>query len=406
MNEFSSFLRTKVGIFTMAFCVCLVAFVAYRVSVRRKAAREAREHPAQVAQNQGATSAAPKSQGAGSSAAAPSKESTETRVKDRMSAMSGYQRYAAAEREDTDVSGHKITRRETAARPSGAGTEHVEKVQAGPKMSLRISGNRGSGGMKIVEPGLGAAMPMIPAASALESGKVAATDANAPAQKKVAKPVRFLPYGYPIKCELVMTLDSTNEDTPLVGLVTEPVYNNGQLVIPANTELHGVARPDRLRDRILSGGEWVVVYPREGGKPNGRQLKVKGVALERVQPDGNGMTWGLSDGSFGLQGSVIRTNDMKEIELFASSAVSAAAASLQQRQGNMYGGETVNSTPRNAALAGVSAVMSDLAKQIKDEIDKQGVYIRVPAGHQFYFYPQQIIDSDAADVSSNVAKVD
>jgi hypothetical protein len=61
------------------------------------------------------------------------------------------------------------------------------------------------------------------------------------------------PYGRLIKCKLVITVDSSSVDTPIIGLVTEDVYNSyGDLIIPAGSEVHGTAQTDRVRERIGS----------------------------------------------------------------------------------------------------------------------------------------------------------
>lgn len=202
---------------------------------------------------------------------------------------------------------------------------------------------------------------------------------------------RFCPYGRPIRCELVFTIDSTMEETPLVALVMEPVYNNGQLVIPAGAELHGMARPDRLRDRIFSSSEWVLLFPREEGLPNGRELRVKGLALDRAEPAADGLSWGITDGSNGLQGMVIRTLESEELKRFAAGFISAAALGLQEREAAGRNGSRTSNTPGNAALQGVAATMEDMARRISTEIERHGVFLRVPGGKQFYFYPQQAI---------------
>jgi hypothetical protein len=54
------------------------------------------------------------------------------------------------------------------------------------------------------------------------------------------------------------------------------------------------------------------------------------------------------------------------------------------------------STPQNAALAGSSAVLNQYAQQILDSIKRDGFYVRVPAGKQFYLYVTQTIDLDNA----------
>ncbi|HEU5078717.1 MAG TPA: TrbI/VirB10 family protein [Opitutaceae bacterium] len=218
-------------------------------------------------------------------------------------------------------------------------------------------------------------------------------------------PERFVPFGRLIKAELVITLESTQDEMPLIGLVVEPVYNNGKLVIPAGTELHSMARPDRVRDRIISTTQWRMVFPREGQKPNGRQLTFDGIALDREDRDGNGFTWSIADGSYGLRGRALRNAQTQEtLMLFAAEALKAASSSMMDRQQTVLG-EQVQANARNAALAGGQAVLDHFAAGIAKEVERNGVYIQVPAGKQFYVYPRQVIDPDRAGVPSAVARI-
>src|SRR5581483_8847357 len=47
----------------------------------------------------------------------------------------------------------------------------------------------------------------------------------------------FAPFGRLIPCELVITVDSSSIQTPIIGLVTEDIFHHGQLIIPAGTEV-------------------------------------------------------------------------------------------------------------------------------------------------------------------------
>jgi len=229
---------------------------------------------------------------------------------------------------------------------------------------------------------------------------------TARSESKPEKPARFVPFGRLIKAELVITLESTQDEMPLIGLITEPVYNNGKLVIPAGTELHSMARPDRVRDRIVSTTEWRLIFPREGTKPNGRQLLFDGIALDREDRDGNGLTWGLTDGSYALRGRAIHNGQTTEVlMLFAAEAIKAASASMMDRQETLLGTQ-IATNARNASLAGGQAVLSHFAEGIAKEIERNGTYIQVPAGKEFYVYPRQVIDPDRADIPENLARVE
>jgi hypothetical protein len=78
-------------------------------------------------------------------------------------------------------------------------------------------------------------------------------------QKQLSK--NYAPFGRLIPCELIVTVDSSSIQTPIIGLVTEDIYHNGRLIIPAGTEVHGKAQTDHSRERIASSGNnWTFVW--------------------------------------------------------------------------------------------------------------------------------------------------
>src|SRR6185437_12006846 len=198
----------------------------------------------------------------------------------------------------------------------------------------------------------------------------------------------YAPYGRLIPCELIITVDSSSIRTPIVGLVSEDIYHAGRLIIPAGTEIHGMAQVDRSRERIASGNRWTLVWQ------TGEELSLGGIALDReTNPDGQG--WGISDGSAGLRGRLIKTDDLAEIKLFAATFLSGAAGALTENQQTLLGTQPLPSL-RNAPLEGAQSVLAAYAKQILDSIQRDGFYVRVPAGKQFYLYVTQTIDRNDA----------
>ncbi|HEY3915438.1 MAG TPA: TrbI/VirB10 family protein [Verrucomicrobiae bacterium] len=194
----------------------------------------------------------------------------------------------------------------------------------------------------------------------------------------------YAPYGRLIPCELIVTVDSSTIRTPIIGLVTEDVYHQGRLIIRAGTEVHGMAQTDRVRERIASGNNWTLVWH------SGEELKLSGIALDReTNPDGQG--WGITDGSAGLRGRIIKTDDMAEIKLFAASFLSGAANLLAQRQ-QTFVGALGTASVGNAGLEGAQSVIGAYAQQIYQSIQQNGFYVRVAAGKQFYLYVTQTID--------------
>lgn len=198
----------------------------------------------------------------------------------------------------------------------------------------------------------------------------------------------YAPFGRLVQCELVITVDSSTINTPIIGLITDDVWHNGRLIIPAGTEVHGAAKVDRVRERIASSGNWTLVWQ------TGEELTVNGLALDRErEPDSNG--WGITDGSAGLRGELLKSDDLAEIKLFAATFLSGAASGLTEKEQTIFGSQTVPSL-QNAPLVGAQQVLNTYAKQILDTIQRDGFYVRVPAGKQFYLYITQTIDKSKA----------
>ena len=206
----------------------------------------------------------------------------------------------------------------------------------------------------------------------------------------VARPKKlsasYAPFGRLIPCETVITVDSASMQTPIVGLVTENIYYGDRLIIPAGTEVHGMAQTDRQRDRISTSTSWKLVWQ------DGEELQLKAVALDReFDNNTNQSGWALTDGSAGLRGEVIKSDNMADIKLFAATFLSGAASALTEKQQTVFG--PINSpTLNNAPFAGAQAVLQTYAQQILDSIQKNGFYVRVPSGKQFYLYVLQTID--------------
>ncbi len=121
----------------------------------------------------------------------------------------------------------------------------------------------------------------------------------------------YAPFGRLIPCETVITVDSASIQTPIVGLITEI-------------------------DREFSGDQ-------EG--------------------------WGITDGSAGLRGRVIKSDDMAEIKLFAATFLSGAAASLTEKEQTIFGSVDSRSL-NNAPFKGAQKVLSVYAHRIYEAIQR------------------------------------
>jgi hypothetical protein len=196
----------------------------------------------------------------------------------------------------------------------------------------------------------------------------------------------YAPFGRLIPCETIITVDSSSMETPIVGLITENVYYGGKLIIPAGTEVHGMAQTDRQRDRIATSTSWKLVWQ------DGEEMQLKAIALDReFDNNTNQSGWAITDGSAGLSGEVIKSDNLAEIKLFAATFLSGAASALTQQQQTLLGSMPAP-TLGNAPFQGAQAVLQTYAQQIFDSIQKNGFYVRVPSGKQFYLYVLQTID--------------
>src|SRR5262249_40586227 len=122
----------------------------------------------------------------------------------------------------------------------------------------------------------------------------------------------------------------------------------------------------------------------------GEELHLRAVALDR-EFSGDQEGWDITDGSAGLRGRVIKSDNLAEIKLFAATFLSGAAAALTEKQQTVFG--PINSPSlNNAPFEGAQKVLAVYAQHIYDTIQKDGFYVRVPSGKQFYLYVLQTID--------------
>jgi len=204
-------------------------------------------------------------------------------------------------------------------------------------------------------------------------------------------PEKFMPFGTLLKCKLVNTIDSANLETPVIAVLLEDVWQNGKKVIPANTLVHGTARAGRLRDRVTAAGTWRFVWQ------DGRELAFNGVALDR-EYDHDIDGYGITDGSAGLKGRLLATDDLQELKLLASAALSGFARGTQDRTQTALG-TTITGSVSNGVREGVGDVFDLYAKRTLKDIEENGYFVRVAAGKEFYVYVLESVDPQKASVA-------
>jgi hypothetical protein len=212
-----------------------------------------------------------------------------------------------------------------------------------------------------------------------------------------------------VKCQLVNTVDSSNLTTPIIGLVTEDLCWNSKVIIRANSEVHGTASVDRVRERIASDGEFTFVLDEPDRR--GRELVIKGLVLD-MERDPEFDTYGITDGSAGLRGDVIRTANNDVIKLYAASLISGMSNAVSSGTSGILGNRvyTNNSSLGLSALqggvinpvaGGTQGVLDRYADQVLKSIERDGFFVRVPAGKQFYVYCNEAIDLSRARVGAD-----
>jgi hypothetical protein len=206
----------------------------------------------------------------------------------------------------------------------------------------------------------------------------------------------FLPYGRLLRCELVNTVDSTNIDTRIIGLVIEDAWNDGRVIIPAGTEVHGVAHKSPVRERIGSDRQWFLVFQ------DGRELPISGTVLDYALDPKKPDSWAESDGSAGLRGFVVKSDKYAEAKAILASMISAGAGAFSETTTLMspLGGATQfnNGGIDSAFSAGLQAGGQLYSKRLLEQLDKDPFYVRVPGGTTFYLYVTQTVDLGKATV--------
>jgi hypothetical protein len=220
------------------------------------------------------------------------------------------------------------------------------------------------------------------------------------ATKEASRSEFYLPYGRLLRCELVNTVDSTNIETPIIGLITEDIWHDGRLIIPAGTEVHGVAQKTAARERIGSEMKWVLVFQ------DGRELPLSGTVLDYA-PDGTKPGAGSeTDGSAGLRGYMIASDKYAEAKAVLAAMISAGAGAFPQTTNlisPLTGGATQiqNGGFTDAISAGIQAGGQIYSERLLESLKNDPYYVRVPAGTLFYLYVTQTVDLEKATAANS-----
>ncbi len=222
------------------------------------------------------------------------------------------------------------------------------------------------------------------------------------ATREASRSEFYLPYGRLLRCELVNTVDSTNIDTPIIGLITEDIWHDGRLVIHAGTEVHGIAQKTAARERIGSLRKWMLVFQ------DGRELPLSGTVLD-CAPDGSRSDkWGETDGSAGLRGYMVASDKYAEAKAILAAMISAGAGAFPETTNlisPLTGGATQiqNGGYTDAIAAGIQAGGKLYSDRLLESLQKDPYFVRVPAGTLFYLYVTETVDLAKAEAGLSAA---
>jgi hypothetical protein len=212
----------------------------------------------------------------------------------------------------------------------------------------------------------------------------------------IRRPSVWLPRGTLIPCVLVITVESSHIDTPVLGEVTQDVWarNNGEshLIIPAGTLVNCFASSGATRDRIEVRGTWVLTF-----KDN-KEYELQGLALDRdVDPELQ--QYNLEDGSAGLQGELIESDQWADAKIFLGTLLSGAAEAAETSHNTVYGTQLDQTLP-NVGLNAASAVINRYVERLLEGQQGDARFVRVKAGKEFYIYPTSLIEPDKRSIGA------
>lgn len=207
---------------------------------------------------------------------------------------------------------------------------------------------------------------------------------------KPSEPTFFAPRGMLIKAALVITVDSSSLETPVLALVTEDVYWNRRLIIPAGTQVLAQAAQGRTRDRIEVKGSYTFIWA------DGREYNISCVALDHQRlADGS---YSLTDGSAGIRGQIVKNDQYAELKILVAEALEGIMNNNQQQFQSIYGLVPQNNS-RNAALGGGAQAASAYSGLLTQKLAQDLDFVRVPAGTQFYIFTKDVFEPDLASVA-------
>lgn len=205
-------------------------------------------------------------------------------------------------------------------------------------------------------------------------------------------PTLFAPSGTLIKCSLILTVDSSSLQTPVLAVITEDVWEHQRIIIPAGSLVYAFASKGHMRDRIDVTGAWNFVFR------DGKEYRLNGIALDREIDTAQG-GFGITDGSAGIKGQIIESDEYADLKVFLATAIGAVANNSLTTTNQGFG-NSVTGSVQNVPLLGTQAVLDRYARRIEQSQEGDGTFVRVAAGTEFYIFPTAVVEPGLASVAA------
>ena len=139
-------------------------------------------------------------------------------------------------------------------------------------------------------------------------------------------------------------------------------------------------------------GTWDLIFK------DGREYQIRGLALDR-EKDANGDGYGLTDGSAGIKGQILESDEYGDLKIFLATAIGAVANNSLSTTNQGFGNSITNSA-QNVPLQGAQAVLDRYARRIEESQQGDGTFVRVAAGTEFYIFPLNVVEPQLASVAN------
>ena len=227
--------------------------------------------------------------------------------------------------------------------------------------------------------------------------QVSATPTPTPEQKPHQQPLIWLPPNVLVPCQLLLTVESSHFNTPVLGRVTSDIIQKNDdgvshVIIPEGAQVSAFAQSGATNNKIEVAGVWNVIFP------DGRILRVNAIALNcDARPEL--MQFGIENGAAGLQGEIIESDPYKSFKsLIAILIMSVTQAGTAAVTGAISHGVGAGV---GVGLPDTTPVMSEYLKGLLNGETGDGLFVRVVSGTRFWLFPTDSIEPRKRTAISN-----